>query len=303
MLILEQAHRAKKSIIRFYRDYFTTEGKYTSLLPDSIYIRKQYRQKTGNHLNLRHPQSFNEKLNWMKLHDRKPIYTQMVDKYLARNYISEKVGDQYLVPLIGVWDDPEQIDFDSLPNCFVLKCNHDNGVIICRDKSILDTEKVKEELRERLSRNYYKKNREWPYKNVNRRIICEKYLTDNTSVDTITDYKFFCFDGDVDSVMVSLNQNGSTLSYFFSRDWKLEVLNERSVGLPETFTAPKPDHLDEMFRIASKLSEGVPHLRVDMYNSNGVILVGELTLCHGGGYKTSLLPIAQERFGDKIHLW
>ena len=190
MKIIEFLYNIKKRIIEFFEKYFTTKGVYTCILPDKIYIKKLYKERTGKTLNLKNPQTFNEKQNWLKLYDRRPEYTMMVDKYKVREYVKEKIGEEYLVPLLGVWDSPDEIDFDSLPNEFVLKCNHDNGVIICRDKSTLDIDAVKRNLADRLKRDYYKKLREWPYKNVDRKIICEKFM-ENYANNKPLEYKFF----------------------------------------------------------------------------------------------------------------
>ena len=157
MFLIENIYNAKKWISEKYKMYFTIEGKYTCVLPDKMYLKKVYKARTGQSLNLENPKTFTEKSNWLKLYDRNPLYTIMADKYKAREYIAEKVGEEYLVPLLGVWDSPDEIDFDSLPDQFVLKCNHDNGVIICKDKSQLDIEEVKKNLSARLKRDYYKK--------------------------------------------------------------------------------------------------------------------------------------------------
>lgn len=146
MNIAEIFYGIKKKVIEFYKKYFTVKGLYDCILPDKIYIKKLYKARTGKELNLKNPQTFNEKQNWLKLYDRRPEYTTMVDKYKVREFVAEKIGEEYLVPLLGVWDSPDEIDFDALPNEFVLKCNHDNGVIICRDKSKLDIEKTKKRI-------------------------------------------------------------------------------------------------------------------------------------------------------------
>ena len=204
-------------------------GKYDSM-PDELYLKKKFKSVMGKELDLEHPTTFNEKLQWLKLYDRKPEYTMMVDKYLVRKYIAEKLGTEYLIPLVGAWDDPDEIDFEQLPQQFVLKCNHNSGtgMCICKDKSKLSIPKVKAELRKGLEENYYLTGREWPYKNVPRKIICEKFMKDDSGAAELTDYKFFCFDGRVDSVMVCTERSsGNPKFYFFNQEWQLMRYNKR----------------------------------------------------------------------------
>lgn len=176
--------------------------KCLSWIPDSIYLRLLYFQQTKKILHLKNPQSFNEKLQWLKINNRKPIFTQMVDKVGVRDVISEKVGSEYLVPILGVWNNVDEIDFNALPNQFVLKCTHDSGdLIICRDKNRLDIASAKEKLKRGLSTDLYSKGREWPYKNVNPRVYGEVYMTDENE-DQLTDYKFYCFNSETRLIQV-----------------------------------------------------------------------------------------------------
>ena len=288
-----------------YRFLVGAELGWYNHLSDEEYLRRYYRAAMGKELNLEQPETFNEKLQWMKLHNRRPEYVQMVDKYLARDYIAEKIGAEYLIPLLGVWEDPEQIDFAALPDQFVLKCNHNSGMglCICRDKKTLDIPRVKKELKKGLREDYYLKKREWPYRDVPRRIICEKYMTDSDQVETFTDYKFFCFNGEVDCVMLCLDRNtGHTKFYFFDKDWQLLRLNIRGKEAPADFTLPKPEKMDEMFALAAKLSEGMPFARIDLYNSKGQIYFGEITLFPDSGFDRNLLPETDVYFGSKLQL-
>lgn len=181
-------------------------GKYDKL-DDVAYLSRRFRASMHQKLDLSNPVTFNEKLQWLKLYDRRPEYTMMVDKYLVRDHIANKLGEEYLIPLLGVWDDPDDIDFDSLPDRFVLKCNHNSGLgmCICKDKSTLDMKKVKADLRKGLKQDYYLTGREWPYKNVPRKIIAEKYMEDNT-LHELRDYKFFCFGGQVKCFKVDFDR-------------------------------------------------------------------------------------------------
>ena len=259
-------------------------GLYNNM-DDKKFIEKMFKATMDYPLNLENPKSFNEKLQWLKLYDRNPLYTKLVDKYKVREYISEKIGEGYLIPLLGVWDDPEDIDFDSLPNKFVLKCNHNSGLgmCICTDKSKIDIKKVKNELKSGLAQNYYLNGREWPYKNVSRKIICEKYMTDETGKN-LRDYKFYCFDGKPKIVGIYQDRNSDkeTTGDFF--DMNFEWVDLR-FGMPIALNKPqKPQKFQEMIKIAEILSEGMPEVRVDLYISNNKIYFGELTFFDGGGF-------------------
>ncbi|WP_106460393.1 ATP-grasp fold amidoligase family protein [Anaerococcus sp. Marseille-P3915] len=252
---------------------------------DAKFLVKLFDASMGYGLNLYNPTTFNEKLQWLKLYNRRPEYTIMVDKYKVRDYISEKIGDEYLIPLIGVWDNPDDIDFDSLPNQFVLKCNHNSGLgmCICKDKSKLDIKKVKRNLRKGLKQDYYLLGREWPYKDVPRKIIAEKYMTDETGTN-LKDYKFYCFDGKAKVVGIyqDRNTNKETTGDFFDMDFNWLGF---TFNMPNAKIIPsKPDHFEKMKEIAEILSEGIPHVRVDLYLSNDKIYFGELTFFDGSGF-------------------
>ncbi|MBP3376887.1 MAG: glycosyl transferase [Clostridia bacterium] len=279
-------------------------GKYNNL-PDEEFLKRKFKVIFGRELDLKAPQTFNEKLQWLKLYNRRPEYTMLVDKYLVRNYIRERLGEQYLIPLVGAWDSPDEIDFDALPDKFVLKCNHNSGVgmYICRDKSKMDVEKVKRELARGLAQDYYLTGREWPYKDVPRKIICEKFMSDSEGATDFTDYKFFCFGGKVDCVMVCLERSsGDTKFYFFDQNWELKRLNIRGKNAPEGFTIPKPECMDEMFKIAAELSRGMPFVRVDLYQSNGQIYFGEMTYFPDSGFDPNLLAETDMYFGSLINI-
>lgn len=202
--------------------YLDAKGRYDSL-DDETYLKKAFKAHMGYELDLDNPQTFNEKLQWLKLHNRKPEYTMMADKYAVRDYIANTIGEEYLIPLIGVWDDPDDIDFDKLPDQFVLKCNHNSGtgMCICKDKSKLDYEAVRDGLRKGLKEDYYLKGREWPYKDIDRKIVCEKFMQDKDN-SALNDYKFLCFDGYVDCVMVCSDRcSGNPKFTFFDLEWNI----------------------------------------------------------------------------------
>lgn len=271
-------------------------------ISDIKYIKLQYYIFTKKKLNIDHPKTFNEKLQWLKLNDRNNKYIQLVDKYEIKKYISNELGKEYVIPTLGIWNNFDEIDFNTLPNKFVLKCTHDSGgIIICHDKYNFDLKKAKKILEEHLHQNYFYIAREWPYKSVKPRIIAEQYMEDNSG--GLIDYKFFCFDGYVDNVMICLDRHiNDPKFYFFNKDWKLLRLNIRGKEAPDNFTIPKPDCIDEMFEIASKLSKNIPFVRIDLYECNGRIYFGEFTLYPQGGYDNNLLPETDLYFGNLIKL-
>lgn len=275
-------------------------------IPDRMIQKYQYHCAFGHPLNLRDPKTFNEKLQWLKLYDRKPQYSTMVDKIAVKEVVEKMIGKDYIIPTLAVYSNADEIDLDKLPDKFVLKCNHDSGsVVICRDKSVFDLESAKAKLGEGLKTNYYLQNREWPYKNVTPKIFAEAYLEDDSEINRhgLTDYKFTCFNGTADNVMVCCDrQSGQTKFYFFDRSWKLLPLNKRGKGIDPDFQLPKPECIDEMFNIAGKLSEGIPFLRVDLYCIGGRPFFGETTFYPTSGLDANLLPETELLFGERIIL-
>ena len=273
-------------------------------LPEDIFVKLLYKSRMGRKLYLDNPKTMNEKLQWLKLYDRNPLYQDLVDKYEVRNYIQQNIGEQYLVPLIGVWDRFDEIDLSKLPDKFVLKTTHDSGgVVICTDKTNFNFEGAKKKLSKSLRNNYYYHGCEWPYKNVKPRIICEKYISDGPGSSMLTDYKFYCFDGNVDSVMLCIDrEKGDPKFYFFDKLWKLKRYNIRGKNAPEEFTIPKPDCIDEMFKLAEKLSKNIPFVRIDMYSSNDKIYFGEFTFYPSSGCEKNILDEYQIKLGDFINL-
>lgn len=273
-------------------------------MSDEAFIKRKYKADIGRDLNLETPRLFNEKLQWLKLHYRKPEFTTMVDKFAAKQYVENIIGPEYIIPTLGVWKSFDEIDFDKLPQQFVLKCTHDcGGLVICKDKDKLNKAEAKKKLEKSLKNNFFWYGREWPYKNVKPQIICEKYMTDSPDTSEFTDYKFYCFNGYVDCVMVCLERSsGNTKFYFFDENWELKRLNIRGKNAPKDFTLPKPECMDEMFRIAAKLSQGIPFVRVDLYQSNGQIYFGELTFFPASGFDGNLLPETDASWGEKLVL-
>ena len=254
----------------------------------------------GYWMNWKHPKTFNEKLQWLKLHDRNPLYTKLVNKYEVRKYITEKIGDNYLIPLLGVWNKFDEIDFNKLPNQFVLKCTHDSGsAIVCKDKNNFDYNSARKKIITKLAHNYYYNEREWPYKKVKPQIIAEKYMEDENG--ELRDYKFFCFDGIVKFLQVDYDRFTEHHRNIYDPNWNL---------LPFTIQYPskqnvvikKPAMFSTMLNIAATLSQNMPHVRVDLYSANGRIYFGELTFYHEAGFGHFSPNAWDKKFGESLSL-
>ena len=283
----------------FRFNILASRGFYNSM-SDIDFIKKSYMFSMKKDLDLTNPKTYNEKLQWLKLHYRKPIMTKMVDKYEAKEYVSDIIGEEYIIPTLGVWDKFEDIDFDALPNQFVLKCTHDSGgLVICKDKSKLNKKKVRRKINKSLKRNYYYQNREWPYKDVPPRIIAEQYMEDESGYE-LKDYKFFCFDGEVKALFIATDrgvEGEETKFDFFDADFNhLPFTNGHPNASREIM---KPKGFEEMKALASKLSAGHPHLRVDFYDINGKIYFGELTFYHWSG----MTPFVPEEWDYTFGSW
>ena len=283
---------------------YLLETPFGRLLPDTSYLRLKFRLLIGRRLDLKEPKTFNEKLQWLKLHNRRPEYTDYVDKYKVRDHIKETLGEEYLIPLLGVWDDPNDIDFSTLPDKFVLKCNHNSGLgmCICKDKSKLDIKKAKAELKKGLRQNYYLYGREWPYKDVERKIICEEYMEDE-SCNELKDYKLWCFDGKVE-VILTCAERFSKMGLrenFYDSEWNLLDLR-RPAHANTDYSVAKPQCLDKMIAFAEQLSRGLPFLRVDFYEVDKKLYFGELTFFPASGMEGFEPCGWDERLGALIKL-
>lgn len=285
---------------RFYwlAYYFVLCTHTGHLLSDKTFLKLQYHCLFGKKLDLKNPKTYNEKLQWMKLYDRRPKYTMMVDKYAVKKYVADIIGNEYIIPTLGVWDRPEDIEWDKLPNQFVLKCTHDSGgLVICRDKSKLDKSLAINKLRKSLKTDYYRASREWPYKNVLRRIIAEKYMEDE-SVGELPDYKFFCFDGEVKALFIGTERGTGDVKFdYFDADFNhLDLIQTHPMSGK---VLPKPVNFEKMKELAGQLSKGLPQVRVDFYNINGAIYFGELTFFHHGG----VIPFHPESWDYTFGSW
>ena len=267
----------------FYYLVIKITNKYPAFLPDSIVIKALFYFEIGYKLNLKHPKTFNEKLQWLKLYQRDPIMTKMVDKYEAKQYVSDRVGEEYIIPTLGVWDSFDNIDFEKLPNQFVLKTTHDSGgVVIVRNKSMLDRKEAREILMKSMKHDFYQKFKEWPYKNVTHRIIAEKYMEDESGYE-LKDYKIFCFNGVPKLIQVDFGRFSKHKRNIYSTDW--EYLGFSSLYPTDpNIKIRRPKKLDSMLNIAKKLSKGMPHVRIDLYLIYDQIYFGELTFYHESGF-------------------
>lgn len=272
--------------IKVWKNWFL-QSPYAKILSDETHLKIRFKLKMGRRLDLENPQTFNEKLQWLKLYDRKPIYTTMVDKYAVKQYVAEQIGEEYIIPTLGVWDRFDDIDFDALPDQFVLKCTHDSGgLVICRDKSKLDMAAAKAKIEKFLKREYYWVHREWPYKNVKPRIIAEQYMEDSKTAE-LRDYKFFCFNGVVMALYVATErqQVGEEVKFDFF-DPEFNYLPFRQGHLNAKTPPEKPENLEKMKRLAATLSKGIPHTRVDFYEVDGKVYFGEFTFYHMAGFSS-----------------
>lgn len=256
--------------------------KLSPVLPDRLYLKLKFPLMLGYGLNLRHPKTFNEKLQWMKLNDRNPLYTQLVDKAEVKGYVAARIGEEHVIPTLGVWNSASEIDFDALPDRFVLKCTHDSGSIeICRDKTVFDKDAACARLDEALGRNYYLVDREWPYKDVVPRIIAEEYV--EGADNDIPDYKFFCFNGEPRFMFIATERFAKTETKFDFFDMEFNHLPFTSGHPWAAVTPSRPRNFERMKEICRVLSKGMKQVRIDFYDVEGRILFGEFTFSHWGG--------------------
>ncbi len=277
-------------------------GKYNGM-DSETYLKKKYAALLGYECDLVKPVTFNEKLQWIKLYDRDSRYTVMADKVLVKDYVAQQIGEQYIIPTLGVWDTAEDVDFDALPNKFVLKCNHNSGLgmCICKDKSKLDIPKVRKSLTKGLRQDYYLTGREWPYKDIPRKVIAEQFLENDEN--GLTDYKFHCFNGQPKFVLVCQDRfSASGLTEdFYDINWQRLPVKRPKIPLAAQ-PIPRPQKLDEMLALAEKLSKDIPFLRVDFYCVEGKIYFSELTFFPASGFAPFEPEQWDKTFGDWLEL-
>lgn len=290
--------RSLFSIRKWIEFYLNKES--SQKLSDERYLRLRFYARMGKKLDLDNPKTFNEKLQWLKLHDRKPEHVNMVDKLEAKKYVADRIGEQYIIPTLGVWDKFDDIDFDSLPDKFVLKCTHDSGgLVICKNKSKLDVDAAKNKIDRCLKKNYYWHGREWPYKDVPRKIIAEQYMEDEQTAE-LRDYKFFCFNGVPKMILVCSDRfsSGGLRENFYDVDWNLLPVQRPSHPNSDV-DIEAPENLHLMIAAAEKLAQNIPFSRIDFYEINGKMYFGEITFFPASGFE----PFSPEGWDKKLGDW
>lgn len=271
--IKEYMKRPRRAAAVLLQHYFTW-------LPDKAYLKLLFKFKMGRRLNLKNPQTFSEKLQWLKLYDRKPEYTQLVDKYAVKDYVANILGEEYIIPTLGIWNKPEEIDWDVLPERFVLKTTYgggSSGVVICKDKNIFDRNKAITKLKRSAKQNIYRTLKEWPYKNVPKRIIAEQYIEPSPGANDLPDYKFFCFNGEPKYCQVISGRETGKCIDFFDHDWNHQPFHEPKHYRFAEIEPTKPKHLEKMWRAAAKLAENKAFSRIDFYEVGDKVYFGEIT--------------------------
>lgn len=270
-------------------------------LTDKTFIKLLYKKVFEKKLNLDNPRTFNEKLQWLKIHDKNPEYVKMVDKFEVKKYVANIIGEEYIIPTLGIYDKFEEIDFEKLPNQFVIKCTHDSGsTIICKDKSKLDKKEIKEKITKCLKRNFYYASREWPYKNIKPRIIIERYMVDESNTE-LKDYKIFCFNGETKYIQVDFGRFNNHRRNIYDTNWNLTNL-QTIYPIDKSVKIDKPKRLNDMLKLAEKLSKGKTFVRVDLYSIIDKVYFGELTFYPGGGLEKYTPEINDNILGDMLKL-
>lgn len=288
----------------YYRmQALSTMGFYGNM-SDEEYLRKAFKRYKGKDLNLDDPKTFCEKVQWLKLFDRNPAYNKMVDKYEVKGYVKDMLGEGInVIPAYGVWDSFDDIDFEQLPNQFVLKCTHDSGgFVICTDKSKFNIGAARRKLNARLKKNFYKNGRQWVYKDIKPRILAEEYIPSLGKKDSV-EYKLTCFDGKVGLITICQGIAHSSLSDRtndnYDRDFNYLPFY---AFYKNTHPIKKPEFMDEIIRVSEVLSQGIPQVRVDTYVIDGEIYFGEMTFYTWNGFITFTPDKWDKWLGDKIHL-
>lgn len=278
--------------------------KSLSFLPDRSYVKLYYRLRVGRKLNTNNPETLNEKLQWLKFNYRFTLQSIVSDKLLVRDYVKKKIGEEYLIPLLGSWEKYDDINFSLLPEKFVLKCNHDSGgLVICTDKAKMSRSEERKKIEKSLKNNFFYIGREYQYRNIKPMIICEEFISDNGKVPM--DYKIYCFNGVPDVILVCrdrFSKNTHRASYlFFDQEWNFQPLNKGDEDLEKIYI-PKPKSLEKMIEIARKLSEDFIFARIDLYNINGKIYFGEITLSPNSGFNPDIKYETDLMFGQKLKI-
>lgn len=293
---------------KFLKDPYYVIGRflmknYPKLMSDKFFIKVLWRQSIGTKLNLDNPTTFNEKLQWLKLNNRDALLINLVDKKTAKEWVADRIGKEYVIRTLGVYDSVDEINLDALPGQFVLKCNHDCGsVVVCRNKSDFDIESAKKKLNDSLKKNYYWDSREWPYKRIRRCVIAEEFLTDGNASE-LCDYKVHCFNGVPKLVLVCKDRHSETglTEDFFTEEWEHLELKRPAHPISKE-TIQKPEQLEEMLSLSRKLSKDFPFVRVDWYICNDKLYFGELTFFPASGMSPFVPDSYDNLFGSWLEL-
>lgn len=280
------------------------------LIPDKLFVRWEFRLKLKYYPDLKNPKTLQEKIQWLKLYDHNPLYSSLVDKIEVKKYVANLIGEEHIIPTLKVWKKAQDIDFDSLPEQYVLKCNHRGGgmVFICKDKATFNKDKARRKLKHQLKKAMYSKTKEWCYKNIDRRILCEKYMVDESGTE-LRDYKFYCFNGEPEFCQFISHRydESSTSKVVYDNEWQsYYIVGPYDYGyVPSselTELSPKPQNLDKMLEIARKLSSGLKFVRIDLYNINGQVYFGEITFYPASGLRLFYPEMSNRIIGDLIKL-
>lgn len=270
-------------------------------MADETYLRCFYYAKTGLRLRLDPPVLYGEKIQWLKLHDRDPLHRELTDKLGARAYVEERAGGEHLIPLLGVWEDPDAIDFSALPERFALKCTHNSGgVLVCADKAKFDGSRARAALKRQLRRDYYEIGREWLYKGLPRRVLAEAYIGAEDGAPPV-DYKFSCYNGTPRVLLVCKNRAGKLADYYYmDREFRFLPLMRGDEERAPDVHLEKPPHLDEMWELAETLSQGMEHVRIDLYDTDAGVRFGEFTFFDTSGFYNGYTPLGERIMGEHL---
>lgn len=270
-------------------------------LPDKAYLKCFYYAKTGLRLHLDPPVLYGEKIQWLKLHDRDPLHRELTDKLGVRAYVEELIGGEYLIPLLGVWENPDEIDFASLPERFVLKCTHNSGgAIACKDKAVFDETRARKSLKRQLRQDYYEKGREWLYKGIPRCVVAEAYIGGEDGAPP-ADYKFSCYRGTPRVLLVCKNRAGKYADYYYmDRDFRFLPMMQGDEERASSVRLARPPHLDEMWKLAETLSQGMEHVRIDLYDTDAGVRFGEYTFFDTSGFYNGYTPLGERIMGEHL---
>lgn len=298
-----------KKVKRYLQDPYYSLGydlikKHPKWMSDKYYLSVLWKMVMGYEMDWKHPKTFVEKIQWLKLYDHNPLYSVLVDKYQVKQWVADRIGEKYIIPTLAIYSSVDEIDLKKLPDQFVLKCNHDSGsVVICKDKTSFDLDGAKNKLGESLGKNFYWEAREWPYKDVPRCVFAEEYLSPTPNTHDLSDYKWYCFNGEPKFCQVIQNRSTCETIDFFDTEWNHQGFVGLNPNAENALTLPKcPEYLDSHLYVARELSKGLPFSRIDLFDMNEKVLFGEITFFPGGGFGGFRPAKYDEVLGDMLQL-